>query len=280
MDTATEEELTAVQEGLPVRLIATARSELSTCHVDEPVSTVLARNSARFDHWPVLDNDSRIVGLLDLTQFHSKPPTGPVSSKMVGLDETNLMGADASIISFIRTAHNHACRLLLGGPEISGLVTVSDLHKLPVRVALFCLITNLETVMAKAIEREAPSKSVWLQRLSASRQEKLAQRIDDATKEKTEIHDDLLYTELCDKGTIISKSPRFSGMKAEFKIDIKEIQLLRDKVAHANNYASQAIEVTKLSSVVAKMDKWTKFLATGLHSHNGSTNGAPEKRSE
>jgi CBS domain-containing protein len=139
------------EEGLPVRLIATPRADFKTCHADESLADVLERNREGFDYFPVTETGggTRIVGLVDLTSFHQgEQPDGHVRDKVTRLTEANLIGADAGIITFVKNADQHGCRLVVAGAEISGLVTLSDLQKLPVQAALFGMITHLEIVMA------------------------------------------------------------------------------------------------------------------------------------
>ena len=45
------------------------------------------------------------------------------------------------------------CRLVVSGTGIVGLVTLSDLQKLPVRAVLLALLTGLEISMSEAIEQ-------------------------------------------------------------------------------------------------------------------------------
>jgi hypothetical protein len=59
----------------------------------------------------------------------------PVSARMSRLSDENLIGADASILTFVRNADRQKCRLVLSGLEISGLVSLSDLQRLPVWAA-------------------------------------------------------------------------------------------------------------------------------------------------
>jgi len=103
---AAKEELDEVQNGLPVRLIATERRVLSTCHPDELIVSVVQRDHEKYDHWPVENDDGRIVGLLNLAPFRKNPPSDCARQHMHPLDERNLMGADASVLSFIRGARS------------------------------------------------------------------------------------------------------------------------------------------------------------------------------
>ena len=65
-----------------------------------------------------------------------------------------MIGADASIIDFVMAAHECPTRLVVSGDRVAGLVRLSDLQHLPVRVAIFTLTTSLEIAMAKRIESE------------------------------------------------------------------------------------------------------------------------------
>ena len=67
--------LATFQEGLPVRLIATARSAFETCRPDEELSVVVARNRADgFDYLPVVElrrtqASEQIIGLMEVVPF-------------------------------------------------------------------------------------------------------------------------------------------------------------------------------------------------------------------
>ena len=65
--------MVALQNSLPVALIATPRRELSICRSDETVAEVIRRNNEGFDHLPVIDGSrnerERIIGLIELVKF-------------------------------------------------------------------------------------------------------------------------------------------------------------------------------------------------------------------
>lgn len=140
----------ALQEGLTVDLIATSRDLFETCSTVETLPSVIARNrSNSFDFLPVLDPTSnRIVGLLELARFIRVVESDTqIATIMRPLSEENLLGADASILAFVRNADERRCRLIVSQNEISGLVGISDPQRLPVRAALFGLVTYFEIVM-------------------------------------------------------------------------------------------------------------------------------------
>ncbi|MGO4843671.1 hypothetical protein AB4144_66485, partial [Rhizobiaceae sp. 2RAB30] len=76
--------------------------------------------------------------------------------KYEALREAHLIGADASILSFVKEADTRPFRLLVSERGIVGLVSLSDLQKLPVRAALFGLVTGLEMAMTDAILTHDP----------------------------------------------------------------------------------------------------------------------------
>jgi hypothetical protein len=127
-----------LHSGLKVELIATPRKDFRTCRQDEYVSTVLARNIEPYDFIPVVDDitgaNQNIIGL-----FHAANYTGNrsvedrIQNNFETLSENCIIGADASILEFINDADERPCRLLVSGANIIGLVSLSDLQKLPVR---------------------------------------------------------------------------------------------------------------------------------------------------
>lgn len=159
--------LGSVEQGLSVLLIATPRDRLVTCDVAEDLRTVVTRNEVqRFDFLPVVragDGGPQICGLVQMTPFLDGrlEPERSVRDRMEPLSEENLIGADAGILTFVRDADVRPCRLIVAGTEIVGLVSLSDLQRLPVRPVLFMLITHLELLMAEVIRVEFGTSDDW-----------------------------------------------------------------------------------------------------------------------
>lgn len=225
--------------GLTVALISTSRDELKTCGLDDSLSDVVRGNTEQYDYLPVTaGNAGRIVGLLRAADFVDRPPpAGRVREHCRPQSEEHLIGADASILDFIREADCRPCRLVVSGTGIVGLVTLSDLQKLPVRAALFALVTGLEISMSEAIKRDFPTPEDWLPLLSKGRRDKVQREIDDS-KNQDGFVDDLLFTGFCDKRDILTRLPCFSSRKKDLRKRLEEIEDLRNTLAHANDYAA------------------------------------------
>src|SRR5262249_40732179 len=149
--------------------------------------------------------------------------------------------------------------LIVSGHEISGLVSQSDLQRLPVRAALFGLITCLEIIMANSIRRRFDGSDAWLNLLSDSRQQKLKYEISKARSDDDFV-EAILFAQFCDKVDIILKNPQFPFEKAASRREFKKIQALRDHLAHANDYASSAHSASETCKTVRLIDKWSKDL--------------------
>ena len=217
---------------MPITLISTPRCALTTCSEGNRVEDVIRETrEADYDYVPVTQREDRdeIIGVLK-----TKPGrTGTVKDVLEPLSEPLLIGGDASILDFARQADTQPYRLVVSGTRIDGLVTVSDLQKLPARAALFGLMTDLELLLQETIQRKY-DPSQWRQMLSACRRDKLERKICEATRGGVLINDEVLYTELCDKLDIIRGLPDFelSARKKE------RLVKLRNQLAHANEFAA------------------------------------------
>lgn len=250
--------------GLPVGLIATPRHQFVWCSADEKLSTVLARETSRFDHLPVVngeDLDRPIIGLLDTTKFRNAPaPDEAVGNVMSPLTEENLIGADAGLLAFVRDADRHECRLVVSGGSIAGLVTLSDLQQLPVRAALFTMVTLLEITMAEAIRAEAGVAGTWTDRLSPERRRAVQQSVETARRGSHDI-EPLAFTQFADKVTILRKSPQFSWSKTQFKTELSAIEKLRNNLAHANSYAETRERARQTCASLRQIEAWIERLS-------------------
>lgn len=234
--------------GLAVSLIMTPRSAFVTCRPEEPISEVVARNTDKFDHMPVVDGaTAAIVGVVKLSAYYSSPaPAGKVADYVVLLNERHLIGADASILSFVRNADQHPFRLVVSSDGVVGLVGLSDIQALPVRACLFSLVTGLEIAMSAAIDMTFSVPGDWRQLLSMARQQKLEDEIQQA-RASGGIVSELLFTQFADKITILKKSV-LQGLpeRAETVRQLHAIEGLRNHIAHANEYAPDNVKATEV----------------------------------
>ncbi len=104
---------------------------------------------------------AQYVGLLSL--YKARQDDAETADKglavrhvMQPLNEDCLISAETGLLSFIVDADRAPCRLVVRGTRVDGIVSLSDLQKLPVRAALITLITHLELLMTSVIKRTFP----------------------------------------------------------------------------------------------------------------------------
>ena len=200
-----------VHSGLPVVQITVPRERLTTCRSHDTLSEV---PPTIFDHLPVEDNSGRFVGLL-ATRDLDRGSNCKVAERMIPLSEADLIGADATILDLVLRIRSEPF-LVVAGEGVVGLVAWSDLQKLPVRTALFALVTGFELTMFEAIKREYRDDDHWLNHLTATRREKVSALFQDRRRQDSHV-DLLLCTQFCDKREIIIASFDFSASKRQLK---------------------------------------------------------------
>jgi hypothetical protein len=245
-----------LHSGLTVELIATHREELKTCKKSDLLSHVLSVNSDDFDFIPVLDDshyEPRFIGLFPAAEVRKRGiGEGSVGSFYLPLTEEYLIGVDASILDFVVQADARPCRLVVSGSQIIGLVTLSDLQRLPVRAALFALITGFEMTMADFIKAKLPNKRAWMTMLKPNRIDMIEQEISIA-QAKDVFVDALLYAQFCDKAEIMKRlQPTDMSIRA-FERQLRHFEDLRNNLAHANQYAASPDQAKHVCILVRQL---------------------------
>jgi hypothetical protein len=206
----------ALERSLTVALIA--EWDLILC-TDEETARKAFKDREDISQLPFRDGD-RIVGVW-LRSDGYRP-----------LDETMLISEATPIREFI--AISGTFRLVLKRGKICGIVTRSDLNKLPVRLLSFGVITHLEIQMACLITRRYPSNS-WLDFLDGKRRRTIERRFErDEAGPDWEGRTTLLgCTDLMDKFKVLEGEP---DIGADLNRDRNELNLLRRKLAHSDDY--------------------------------------------
>lgn len=229
-----EATLKALERALHVGHIATF--ELKCCEPGDSVADVLQNDSFRnLDHVPV-GRDGNIVGVLHRTAVAAE---GDVGSKMKAVHEVCRVAPDTPLMTFLREAKDEPFALVFDGPDVIGIVTRSDLQKLPVRLLVFALITHLETQMADLIRAQCcPLDEKWFERWIPKRESALTARWKELKKKSEEL-DVVAVTEFFDKREVIKGLKLWDEKEmAEFETDLGRIATVRNPVAHARSVDS------------------------------------------
>jgi hypothetical protein len=235
--------LKATERSFHVRLIGTFAPDLICAPAHTKAASWLAKNYQDFDQFPVRDTEGTIGILLREGDHREKS----VRQAMLPLSEGLLVSADMSIADLIPQLHASHFRLILRGGQIDGLVTQSDLLKLPVRMLLFGLISHLEMCLRAVIRERAPWP-LWLKSLKPDRRKGVLSRLAKLKDARFE-PDPLEFADFADAIDVLAQQPDLGD---EFRREATPVQTLRNDIAHSKTFISFAADVRQF------IDRFTK----------------------
>jgi hypothetical protein len=220
-----ETALKDMERSFHVSSIATFAKDLIFAPADVPAREWLSKKGQAFDQFPVKDGNETI-GVLDRFVDHGD---ALIRDAMMPLREGLIVSSDMPLTDLIPQLQESPYRLVLYGQRLDGLVTQSDLLKLPVRLVTFALITHLEQVMATLISVRWPQES-WLSEISDGRRDKIEKKRVELSERK--LDPPLLeLTDFADKRELCKRLIRSS--KSRFEHELTGLRDLRDQLAHA-----------------------------------------------
>ena len=234
--------LDSMEQSLSVDLIATR--PMVTCNCDDSAQEVLRRPGFNgIDQIPVRREGS-VIGVLE--RAVSEGECCRSGECMRTLDERMLVASTTGILSYVHLAAGSPYHLVLKHGTIDGIVTPSDLLKLPVRLVLFAYLTHFEATMARVIRARCPDES-WQDRLKPTRLKRAEGEFEEGCK--TNVYAErLYYTQWCDKRDILAAvlPESVRGSKTGFVDDCDQLEDLRNCVMHTNQYLPDALQLSSL----------------------------------
>jgi hypothetical protein len=182
-----------------------------------------------------------------------------VGEAMQPLREGLIVSADMPIADLIPQLRESHYRLVLRGGRLDGLVTQSDLLKLPVRLVVFALITNLEQVMADLVSARWPSDS-WFVEVNEGRQSKIIEK-ESELRARGMNPPKIELTDFSDKRDLCK--PLIDGSKSRFEKELDSLRDLRDQLVHASTFVDRSAGKTGVAAFVDKFEsakRWTDEL--------------------
>ena len=235
----------ATKAAFHIRLIGTFDPDLVCAPADVSADAWLADAQRDFDQFPVREGD-RTIGLLVRGSHAGRS----VRDAMLPLSEALIASADMPIAELIPRMKTLPYRLILSGDRIDGLVTQSDLLKLPVRVVVFGLLTHLETAMGDLVSTHWPGDA-WAAALSAGRYGKLVEK-ESALRRRGMNPPRIELTEFADKRDLCKRL--IATGRKRFERDMDGLRDLRDQLAHAATFLDETDGSTGMASFVDKCE--------------------------
>lgn len=258
--------LSLAQEGLEtgLRVAHIATFPLVGQPADAAVADVLTDPAlAGFDFIPITSGE-RVLGVL---ARHAVQMDGLVSGAMTLLDSDMLVSSQETLTNFIRLMDFRKFWLVVHDSGITGIVTRSDMLKLPVRLYAFALLAHLELTMAALIRAVYPDTQ-WRAYMDTGYQRRL--RGDETKGRANNIDPDPLeltyFRAKCQIiGHYIQHSPRFSPEQQQaFTADVEHMNDLRNGIDHHRNYAPDEQGLDTFLADIRRVQRWLNELQACL----------------
>ena len=237
----------AMEASFHARLISTFDPELVCAPAEAHAKDWLSRNRPDFDQFPVREN-GRTIGVV-LRDTHADGKT--VRDVMLSLRDGLVISTHMPIADLIPQLRENHFRLVLRGHNIDGLVTQSDLVKLPVRMLLFGLISHFELLL-RALIRRRHIETAWMEALDKNRQRALKKKLAKLRKRKLE-PDPLELTLLSDALQILARA---RDIGEALTTDSSLLTDFRNDIAHAKTFVSSPDDVRRFVDRFEKLRAW------------------------
>jgi hypothetical protein len=176
---------------------------------------------------------------------------------MKPLDDSLLVSADEPLTRFVPLLNKRPYRLVLVGTDIKGVVTRSDVAKAPVRLLAFTLVSHLEIVMTELIRRHCPDDQTFFKHLNDKvRKKRLESRLR-RIRASNLVLPAIEFAYLGDKILVFASLHRLGPSSIH---ELKNIEELRNVVAHPKDYARTIQELGKFIERMSLARKWINKL--------------------
>ena len=250
--------ISGLEAGLRVDEIA--EYDLETCLPDDDASEVIQSALPQgFDQVPVAISGD-IVGVLECDRVTG---AGPVSEYMRPIDGSLLISAAEPITRLIETVVEGRTpyRLVVRARGIEGIVTRSDLLKLPVRLLAFSILAHFETMISNRIRNTFGESEEWLDLLGTP---SLAKSVRNRKKKFAAVRFDLPLIEvtyLREKVLVLSRMLELDDAQTQ-KLDA--IVDLRNTVGHDRPLAVNPKDLVELRNTLDSAMRWIEHLGAEL----------------
>lgn len=241
-----------LERGITVDMIMTDPAE--SVDAGALVGPLLEKEEfSAFDCFPVRSQDDTGTQVIGAVYRHDNPePEQTAVEAMRPLHRVPLVGSRDSVDRLIRLMHDmkEYHFLVLHEARISGIVTRSDLDRLPVRLLLISRIVHAEQLMTMILRQHAKAEPSWFDQLSTTRRE----AVERLQKRAREAGDDLELIEclyLADKLTLVGK---LAGL-AKVKKLLSSMDKLRNQLMHARDAETGTESLSKMIERSAKLDE-------------------------
>ncbi|WP_182199335.1 hypothetical protein [Paraliobacillus salinarum] len=217
------------EQNLKIDLLA---EEIKTCDVtDDAVVVKQQMEKLDFDYFGVTE-DEKVIGHVNCKNLQE----GIIQNYYKPFLAGDIISDSTSLTEVLNIFQEKDCVYVLEKDRVTKLVTVADLHKQPIRMLAFSLISVLEMSLLASIKDTFPDNT-WQSLLGQNRLDKVNAEFKNRFH-KNEALSLLDNLQLCDKGTIVKGSESLLdrlGFESKTKCGefFRKIEKLRNNIAHS-----------------------------------------------
>jgi hypothetical protein len=236
----------------PVSLIATPWPDVAVRPQGQCLGIETDHSIADFDQVPLTGGeDARVTAMFVRQQG------------IVPLHAGMFMAADTPLIEFVETADSQRFRLLVDGGRLVGLVTLSDLQRLPVYSLLFGLAIAVESLLVEWIRGAcAGQPDAWLGKIGPDRRQTIERHFERSAANNTAI-DRLSCASFGDEIEAACGLGLLPAGEEQHR-NLLALMNLRNEVCHGKEYAGTPDLAMQVPSRVRNADALAHWLADAL----------------
>ncbi len=179
-------------------------------------------------------SQGRVVGYVKKGTLHG----GDCGQYLRPLSEATVIGDIVPLLSILMELNRAPFLFVTVLRTVGGIITRADLHKAPVRMWLFGIVTMIEMRCTELIERHCPAES-WKSFVSEARLQKAQSLLGERRRrnQTLELFDCLQFA---DKGQIIARNEEIRkctifSSRRQAEEAVKKLEQLRNNLAHAQD---------------------------------------------
>lgn len=216
---------------------------------DESLHVKETLQKREFDIVGVINENSKIIGFAKREELTE----GPIENFSNKIEIQNVISDSTPISQLLNILSEKSFAFVIIKDEINGIVTRADVNKPIVRIYLFGIISLFEMHLNFWINEFHENES-WKVKLTDERLDK-AKEIFNNRKGKNEDLSLLECLQLCDKKIILKSTndfrEEFSFSKNQIERLLKDIEKIRNELAHSQNSIISNLEYTEFVKTIS-----------------------------
>ena len=212
-------------------------------HITEPLYSFDSSADAQQVKKIMYEKDYDVIGIRDGGIIQGYAVRGDLDKGQLGIyfrnfNEQEILPDNATVDEVFDKIKIYDHIFITAFDRVSGIISLGDLEKIPVRMWLFSLVSLIEMQMLRIIRNKFPGNS-WKKFISSEERLSDAEEIFKELRNKNKAIELVDCLQFCDKRDIILENPdilkQLKYSKNKFDELLKDLEDLRNNLAHAQS---------------------------------------------